>query len=336
MKPSTGTKLILGSFLCFALTGFGNRFTQAQSDPDVHVVPRISSVPPAGGSTAGRQGLLTRLKVNVDVVLVPVRVADPMNHSVRNLAKEDFALFEDDQPQAIQYFSEDAGPASIALLIDVSRSMTDKIEMERAAITEFLRNADPQDEYFGIAFSDRPRLLMAGASESIDDLEAKLTTIEPGHTTAMLDAIYLAESQLRAARFKRKAIVIISDGGDNHSRYTMREIKNVVRESDVEIYAIGLFETFFFNTLEERLGKKWLEGITNLTGGRTLTVNSRAKLPEAAGEISRAIRYEYVLGYRPSKGPSSRWRKLRVQVNSQTRGSRLRPYYKNGYISGEN
>jgi len=152
MKPSTGTKLILGSFLCFALTGFGNRFTQAQSDTDVHVVPRISSVPPAGGSTAGTQGLLTRLKVNVDVVLVPVRVADHMNHSVRNLAKEDFALFEDDQPQAIQYFSEDAGPASIALLIDVSRSMTDKIEMERAAITEFLRNADPQDEYFGIAF----------------------------------------------------------------------------------------------------------------------------------------------------------------------------------------
>ena len=151
----------------------------------------------------------------------------------------------------------------------------------------------------------------------------------------MLDAVYLAASKLCSARYKRKAIVIFSDGGDNASRYTMREIKRLVQESDVQIYAIGLFETFFFNTIEERLGKKWLSEITDVTGGRTLTVDNRAKVPAAAATISRELRNEYVLGYRPETTRASRWRKIKVGVTSSVDGEPLHAYYKRGYLAPE-
>jgi len=146
----------------------------------------------------------------------------------------------------------------------------------------------------------------------------------------MLDAVYLAESRLRSARYERKAILILSDGGDNASRYKLREIRSVVRESDVQVYAIGLFETFFFNTIEEKLGKEWLSEITDVSGGRTITVDNREKVPEAAATISRAMRNQYVLGYRPTSPGGAKWRKIKVRLTSSDERS-LRAYYKQGY-----
>jgi len=272
--------------------------------------------------------------VNVDLVLVPVTVTDAKQRPVMGLEKRDFVLYEDEKPQEIRYFSTEPGPISVAILLDVSRSMTDKMEAERTAVREFFQNADPKDEYFAITFSNRPRLV-ASATQSIDEIDEKLTAIEPGSTTAMLDAIYLAESQLRFARYKRRAILLITDGGDNASRYTLREIKNFVQESDVQIYAIGLFETFFFNTFEEKMGKKWLSGITDRTGGRTVTVDSRLKLPGAAAELSREMRNDYVLGYRKTEGAPNRWRKIRVEINSSASNRDVRASYKKGYITAE-
>ena len=311
----------------------------AQSVEDVHIVPRggqsqnVST--PGTESSDGSPSLNVHnpsFRVNVDLVLVPVTVSDAMQRPVMNLSKEDFALYEDDKLQQIRYFSAEPEPVSVAILLDVSKSMSDKIDTERAAIIEFFRNADPQDEYLAITFSDHPRLV-ADSTQSIDEIETKLTTVEPGGPTAMLDAVYLAERQLRSARYKRKAILIISDGGDNASRYTMRDIKQLVLESDVQIYAIGLFETFFFNTLEERLGKKWLSEITDATGGHTVTVDNRKLLPEAAAEISREIRNEYLLGYHVTSAAPNRWRKIRVQVTSSVGERPLRAYYKRGYLT---
>jgi Ca-activated chloride channel family protein len=256
-----------------------------------------------------------------------------MNRPVVNLAKQNFVLYENDKQQEIRYFMAEQAPISIAVLFDVSKSMADKIDSERAAIHAFFENANPDDEYFAISFSDKPRLL-DGPTQSIDELEQKLTSIEPGGSTSMLDGVYLAESLLRSARYQRKAIVIFSDGGDNSSRYTLHDIKKLVVERDVQIYAIGLFETFFFNTLEERLGKNWLGEITERTGGRTVTVQDRAKLPDAAAEISRELRNEYVLGYRPVSF-DGKWRKIKVRVTSGTADQRLQAYYKRGYYSRE-
>jgi Ca-activated chloride channel family protein len=272
------------------------------------------------------------LHVAVDLVLVPVTVSDSKNRSVTTLTKQAFALYEEDKRQDIRYFSEEDSPLSVAILFDVSKSMTDKIDTERAAIVEFFNNANPDDEYFAITFSDRPRML-ENSTQSIDELQRKLMAIEPGGPTAMLDAVYLAESKLRSARYKRKAIVIFSDGGDNASRYTLREIKSLVQESDVQIYAIGLFDTFFVSTLEEKLGKWWLSEITDPTGGRTITVDNRSKVPQAAATISREMRNQYILGYRPNLAGASRWRKIKVSVTQPESEQRLHAHYKKGYLS---
>jgi len=330
MKRSVALKRIVDwRLLLFFAPVWLACIANGQSSDDVHISPAevmpVKGVPtlnPNGGS----------FQVNVELVLVPVSVSDHMNRSVITLKKEDFTLYEEDKRQEIRYFSAEDAPISVAILLDVSQSMSNKIDTERAAIVEFCNNANPDDEYFAIAFSDRPRVL-ANSAHSVDDVEKKLIAVEPGGPTAMLDAVYLAASRLRSARHKRKAIVIFSDGGDNASRYTMREVKSMVQESDVQIYAIGLFETFFFNTIEERLGKRWLSEITDVTGGRTLTVNNRAKVPAAAAAISRELRNEYVLGYRPETTSAGRWRRIRVAIASSVNGEPLHAYYKRGYLA---
>jgi len=315
---------------------------QAQSLDDVHVTPhRKLTTQPSTMDVAPIRGLPTLephikpLLVDVDLVLIPVTVTDGMNRPVTTLQKQNFALYEGGKPQNIQYFFEDEEPLSVAVLVDVSKSMSDKIEIERTALKDFFNNANPQDEYSVITFSDRPRLL-GSPSTSIDEIQRQLMLAEPGGPTAMLDAIYLAEAQLRRARYKRKAIIIFSDGGDNVSHYTQREVKALVREGDIDVYAIGLFETtFVFGSFEEKLGSQWLRGITDATGGHTITVEKRDKVPEAAASISREMRSRYVLGYRPSLGGNGKWRKIEVRVTSAAAEKPVRAYYKNGYISPE-
>jgi Ca-activated chloride channel homolog len=309
----------------------------AQSD-EVHIASRpaaqrhgaVDGATLTGGSLPSRT---KPIRVAVDLVQVPVVVTDAMNRPVVNLKKQDFALFEGDKPQEIRNFATDQAPISIAVLFDVSKSMTDKIDTERVAIRRFIENANPEDEYFAISFSNCPRLL-DGPTQSADDIEEKLTSIEPGGATSLLDAIYLAESQLESARYQRKAIVIFSDGGDNASRYTLRDIKKLVVECDAQIYAVGLFETFFFNTVEERLGKKWLSEITDKTGGRTITVENRAKLSQVAAEISWELRNEYVLSYKPSVF-DGKWHKIKVRIGSSAAEHALHAYYRKGYYSVE-
>ena len=304
----------------------------AQTSDDVHIVPRVGPARHAEAEGPSSQAsLMNPIRVDVDLVLVPVAVTDTMNRSVITLTKQDFSLYEQNKLQQIRYFATEDAPVSIAVLFDVSKSMVDKISTERAALVEFFKYANPADEYFGISFSDRPHFL-DGPTQSIDELQRKLISIEPSGPTAMLDAIYLAVSELRQARYQRKAIIIFSDGGDNVSHYSLREIKSLAEESDAQIFAIGLFETFFFNTIEERLGKKWLSEITDKTGGRTLTVNDQAKLPQAAAAISRELRSQYVLGYRPTIA-DGKWRKIKVRVASAMGEHQLQAHYKNGYFS---
>lgn len=309
---------------------------QAQSSDDVHVVPREraeKNLPVKEKDPSGASAHAKPIHVTVDLVEVPVVVTDAMNRSVTGLMKSNFALYENSKPQEIRYFMAEEAPISIAVLFDVSKSMADKIETERAALHQFFDNANPADEYYAVSFCDKPRLL-DGPTQSIDEVEQKLMSIQPGGSTSMLDAVYMAESLLRSARYQRRAIVIFSDGGDNASRYTLHDIKKLVVESDVQIYAIGLFETFFFNTIEERLGKRWLSEITDQTGGRTLAVENRSKVPEAAAAVSRELRTEYLLGYKPTSF-DGKWRKIKVRVISPTGDERLQAYYKRGYYSPE-
>ncbi|HXW93528.1 MAG TPA: VWA domain-containing protein [Terriglobales bacterium] len=316
---------------------------RSQSQDEVHVVPRNPShLTPEDATGPNREGLDAHTKpvrADVDLVLVPVVVTDAMNSPVLNLKKDDFAIDENDERQQIQFFSKEDAPISVGMILDFSKSMSNKFEAERAAVTEFFKNANPADDYFAIAISDRPHLI-ADSTQSIDDLEQKLAMAIPAGNTALLDAIYLGVTQMRFARYRRRALLIISDGGDNHSYYNERETKALAQEADVLMYSIGIFDNMpvpVFKTIEEKLGKRLLTGITELTGGRTVAADDRDKIPEIAAALSRELREQYLLAYR-STHPlhDGKWRKIRVQVIAPDGAQPLHVHYKKGYLTPEN
>ncbi len=272
------------------------------------------------------------IKVDVNLVLVPVSIVDPENRQVTGLDKENFEIFEGKERQQIQHFSREDAPVSLGAIFDVSGSMANKIDRAREAVVEFFKTANPEDEFFMIAFADRPEEV-TDFTRSVEDLEGRLLYTVPRGRTAMLDAIYLGLNKMRQARYGRKALLIISDGGDNHSRYTEGEIKTLVKESDVQIYAIGVYD-HYVPTEEERLGPQLLSDITEVTGGRAFSIDNPNDLADVATKIGVELRNQYVLGYRPSNPASDgKWHKLRVKLVPPKGLPPLRVYAKTGYYA---
>jgi Ca-activated chloride channel family protein len=273
---------------------------------------------------------------NVDLVLVPATVVDAMNRPITDLSVKDFALFEDSAPQKLRYFVTEDAPISIGLILDVSKSMSDKIETERIAVDEFFKNANPQDDYFVITLSDRPRLI-ADTTQSIEEIQNKLSMIDPNDNTSLVDAIYVGVLKLRSARYSRRALLIISDGGDNHSYYSAKATRHLIEESDVLAYSIGIFDNMpvpVFKTIEEKLGRHLLNELTEVSGGHTFAADDRNKVPEMAAAISRQLRQQYVMGYKSSNSlRDGKWRKIKLQVTTTEGTPPLRAYYRRGYIS---
>jgi len=238
------------------------------------------------------------IKVNVNLVLVPVTVTDPMDRIVTGLGREDFEILAGKAPQQIKQFSRQDAPISVGVILDTSGSMQTKIERAREAVTTFLRTGNPEDEFFLIAFADRLDQI-SDFGDSIESMQSHLAMSVPQGRTALLDAVYLGISKMRQAKFQKRALLIISDGGDNHSRYTEGELKSVAREADVIIYAIGIYD-HYFNTMEEALGPSLLGQITRLTGGRAFAVDNSNDLPDIAQRIGVELRDQYLLAYRPS------------------------------------
>jgi Ca-activated chloride channel family protein len=210
--------------------------------------------------------------------------------------------------------------------------MSSKIERAREAVIEFFKAANPQDEFFMVTFADKPQEV-SDFTSSVEDIQGKLVYTVPKGRTALLDAIYLGVSKMRQAKYPKKALLIISDGGDNHSRYTEGEIKSIVKEADVLIYAIGIYDRYF-PTEEERLGPALLSEVTELTGGRAFTIDNPNDLADVATKIGIELRNQYVLGYRP-KNPEhdGKWRKIRVKLIPPKGLPLLRIYAKTGYYS---
>ncbi len=271
-------------------------------------------------------------KVEVDLVLVPVTITDPMNRLVTGLEKEHFQLYESNKAQDIKHFSSEDAPISLGVIFDVSGSMSNKIEKARDAVVEFFKTANTEDEFFMITFSDKPDVL-SDFTTSIEDIQGKLVYTVPKGRTALLDAIYLGMSKMKEAKHQKKALLIISDGGDNHSRYTEGEIKSQVKEADVQIYAIGIFDASP-HTEEERLGPGMLSEMTDVTGGRTFTIDNPNELADVATKIGVELRNQYVLGYRP-KNPAhdGKWRKIKVKLLPPKGLPQLHVYAKTGYYA---
>jgi len=305
------------------------------SGEDVHVVPRVEQTVPRNGEAVDDPTLKTHtkpIKVDVNLVLVPVSIVDPADRQVTGLDKENFEVFEGKQRQQIQHFSREDVPVSLGAIFDMSGSMANKIDRAREAVVDFFKIANPEDEFFMIAFADRPEEV-TDFTRSVEDLEGRLLYTVPKGRTAMLDAIYLGLNKMRQAKYGRKALLIISDGGDNHSRYTQSEIKNLVKESDVQIYAIGIYD-HFFPTEEELLGPQLLSDITELTGGRAFSIDNPNDLVDVATKIGVELRNQYVLGYRPTNSASDgKWHKLRVKLVPPKGLPPLRVYAKAGYYA---
>lgn len=275
------------------------------------------------------------LHMDVDLALVNVTVTDPYNRLVTGLDKENFRIYEDNVEQEIVTFSSEDVPISIGVIFDFSGSMSNKVGKAREAALQFFKTANPQDEFFLVSFNERAELT-SSFTNSVEDLQSSLMLTAAHGRTALLDAIYLGLSQMRDAHNGKRALLILSDGGDNHSRYSENDIKRLVREADTQLYAIGIFDPLGDRnrTPEELQGPSLLSEVTEMTGGRVFDVERLEDLPDIATKISMELRNQYVLGYRPSnKAHDARWRKIKIKLRAPRGLPPLNVYAKTGYYA---
>ncbi|MGH9865646.1 MAG: VWA domain-containing protein [Candidatus Acidiferrales bacterium] len=277
---------------------------------------------------------VAEIRKDVSLVLVNTTVTDPYGRLVTGLDQENFRVFEDGKEQEIMRFAEDDVPISIGMIFDVSGSMTDKIAKSRMAAVQFFKTANPADEFFLVDFADRAELATMFTS-SIEELQNRLLFSAPKGMTALLDAVYLGMSEMKGARNARKALLIISDGGDNHSRYDFSDVKRFLRETDVQIYAIGIIDPDACDrTPEECSGPGFLQGLASMTGGRSFTVKNLDDLGDIATKISMELRNQYVLGYRTSnKNRDAKWRKIKIKIRPPRGLPPLTVYSRYGYYA---
>jgi VWFA-related protein len=329
----TGTTARNAARLAVALFAFSPcwAFQASGVDTAVSILPRFRPALSTG------QTILPRADIRVDsaLVLVPAQVTNVLGTPVTNLQKGDFKVFEDGVEQPITNFSREDAPLSIGLLFDISGSMRNKIKKATEAADAFFRTANPQDEFFLIEFSDRPKLAVPFTSDP-NEVYDRIAHTKPFGRTSLLDAIHMALGQMKHAQNTRKALVIVSDGGDNRSRHTEREIKSAMLESDLQVYAMGIFDPDDApkHSLEEQNGPELLKDLADESGGREYPVINLNDLPSISARIGNQLRNQYLLGYTPLKTErDGKYRIINVRVTPQAKIPDLRVYYRHGYYS---
>jgi Ca-activated chloride channel family protein len=306
-------------------------FQVSGSETAVSILPRFRPAVPTG------QTIFPKADIRVDsaLVLVPAQVTNVYGTPVTDLHKTDFKVFEDGVEQPITNFSLEDAPLSIGLLFDNSGSMRNKLKKATEAAAAFFKTANPQDEFFLIEFSDRPKLTVHFTSDP-DEVYDRIAHTKPFGRTSLLDAIHMALGEMKHAHNTRKALVIVSDGGDNRSRHTAREIKNAMLESDLQVYAMGIFdpEDTPKHSIEEQNGPKLLEELADESGGREYPVTNLNDLPSISARIGDQLRNQYLLGYTPTNSErDGKYRIINVRVSPQAEIPDLRVYYRHGYYS---
>jgi Ca-activated chloride channel family protein len=275
------------------------------------------------------------IRVDTNLVLINVTVTDPLNRFVTGLESEHFKLFEDKSEQRIATFASEDAPLSVGLVFDASGSMGAKLQKARLAAAQFFKTANPDDEFFLVQFNDKPEMVQPFTTMT-EEIQNRLTFTQAKGRTALLDGIYMALNHMKKARNTRKAILVLSDGGDNSSRYTESEIKNLVREADVQIYAIGIFEPVSARSrsAEELAGPGLLSEIAEQTGGRHFPVENLNDLPDVAAKIGIELRNQYVIGYVPNNTTrDGKYRRVQVKINQPRGLPPLRPFWRQGYYA---
>lgn len=262
------------------------------------------------------------LKINIDLVTVSVSVTDSENRFVSDLKAEDFELFEDRIQQKVRYFSTEAAPISLGIVFDISESMKKKLDFAKEAALKFLETGTVDDEYFLVEFASRAQLAQ-GFTNDINRLRDHLAFKPAAGETALYDAVYLGLREVKKGQNPKKVLLLITDGEDNHSRYSRREIQEFVRESDVQIYVIDL-------------GRALVEDLAEMTGGRRYAASVET-LEDTCRKIALEIKSQYILGYESTNtNKDGKFRRLRVRTASPAGMSRLNVRAREGYYAPTN
>lgn len=276
-----------------------------------------------------------KIKVESTLVLVPVTVTDGSNRYVLGLEKQNFKVFEDSAEQQIKQFSGEDATLSVGLIVDTSASIGTKLDICRQAVSQFLKTMNADDEAFLVEFNDRAELA-APLTRDTGSIASRLSAASSGGRTALFDALYVGLREMKKARNPRKTLLVISDGGDNNSVFSAREILDLVREADVQIYAMGVFEPYATLGLSaaELAGPHLLAGIAEQTGGRAFAAANTADLPAIAERIGIELRNQYVLAYTPvNQRKDGKYRKLEVKLAQPEGISGLKARWRQGYYA---
>ena len=320
MLPSSAKLLIRCAVgICLGSAVWGQANLEVRTKPGEKTEPRPRS----------------NIRVDSTLVLIPVTVTDPLNRFVTGLEKENFKLTEDKLAQEITQFSSEDAPLSVGVVFDCSGSMGHKLDKSRQAVAQFFKLANPEDEFFLVQFNDSANLIQP-FTRNLEEIQNKLAFTQSKGRTALLDAVYMALHEMKKAQNPRKALLLVSDGGDNSSRYSEAEIKALVKEADVQIYAIGIYESVGARsrTPEETSGPGLLTEIAEQTGGRQYQVDNLNELPDVAAKIGVELRNQYILGYSPKNlSRDGKYRRVQVRLVQPHGMPLLRPFWKQGYYA---
>jgi len=274
-----------------------------------------------------------RVVINTDLVTLKVSVTNANGLAVSGLDQSTFTIFDDKVQQQIRYFSDDDAPASIAIVFDTSGSMRgQKLEQAKEALTHFIQTSHERDEYFLIGFDSRTRLLLDSTRDA-DAVLRKLTYVQPHGNTALYDAVYLGLEKAMRGIYQKHAVLLISDGEDNDSRYSFGELRRRLRESDVIIYAIGTVE----NSVPRKGrvdGPETLRELASASGGKAFFPNSSTSMIEAFERIALELRHLYAIGYRPENFTADgKWHQVKIRVSGGQIPERLFVRSKAGYYA---
>ena len=274
------------------------------------------------------------VRIKTDLVTRTLTVTDVYGRYVMGLGKNAFNILDNNQEQEITFFSDTDAPVSLGILFDVSGSMGgEKIQKARKALSRFINTSHPNDEYFLIAFNSRAQLLLDRTRDG-DAVLQKLTLVNPKQNTALYDAVYLGLERVTRGAHQKRALLIISDGQDNASRYNFGEVRRLMKESDVITYAVGIIDAGDAGSQVGMQGQAFLDELTSVTGGKSFYPTSDVELDEIFDRISIELRHQYSIGYTPKDfQPDGKWRKVKVKVKPPRGLPRLTVRSREGYYA---
>jgi len=277
------------------------------------------------------------ISVKTDLVTQTLTVTDLYGRFVSGLTKDAFKVYDNNQEQEITFFSDTDAPVSVGILFDISGSMSgEKIGKARRALERFIETSHPSDEYFLIAFNNRAQLLLDRTRDG-DSVLRKLTLVEPKNNTALYDACYLGVERVTTGTRQKKAMLIISDGQDNASRYNFNEVRRLLKESDVTVYAVGITGGKDAGDPLAMQGQAFLDELASVTGGKSFYPQADVELDEIFERIALELRHQYSIGFTPKDfTPDGKWHKTKVKVNPPRGLPRLTVRGRDGYYAVPN